>query len=1005
MYFLTILLLSTASFSSDTVAIFDGGANFPYYGAPDNLEPQRLLATLEAIRIHAEILNAATLSDPVSFNAQKYAALIHIYGNTFPLIAAENLRQFHRDGGSILATAVPFCHPCVAVGIAGWGDEWGDSVTLTEESHTGRYALKITHRTGDWSGPASERIPISLSQDVNKDGKVDISDLILVAQHFGEIIIPPADPNPDVNGDGKVNILDLILTAIPREKPRYRISGWVQASEEAQGSDYLFVRFFDSPGAFLGQQGPRLIASKDWLKVGVEVSAPEDATWLDVSPQAWTKGVTILLDDISLVNLQNGEQLLYNGGFETVGRTWKDLGHTNDWFDAQKGIGLGSFEGPVASGNSTVRLEKDDPLHLSNLGVPSEIQRPAQWLDASSLPEGTSVTGIFGVYEEGDLRGFMAALIRTPKGTIDLWAGSTPNVSRLYDEFLMRQILVRGAVVALTERGLWTETRRDESFEKLDALPGPRTMENLIPPDEPRLYLTFFPKPPKPAERLLVVDVRYLPSDEKLLLTSLQGLVNRKQPQIYLLFNDNDRRWLDWFKHTGRVQSEDIVSEPLSLVWRFKESYRGAVIPDHNLYIGPVIACNVAGAQDLLIASERLAVQLGLTVLQDLRGRFHDNASALRWVVDELFEQLSHHLLICAHPSLAYNGSFDYIIQHRGIAFWLTGSVDGRRPDSDMVAEQEVVEGLFAKLPVNIPVRGFWYAGEGVGPGEVPGVTLGSRFGKVLVCSDLIANLSVHSGYTLSSLQQKPQPPAPKLEQDKVYLAFTMSDGDNLCTLYGYFPSYFEDDLHGTFPMGWGIGPTIIDLAPAIVEWYYENAAPTDEFFCDVSGIGYIYPPEFATKYINREVILDDFLLRTQEYMGRLDLHTIRPAGTDESHIQRYGTFLKGLHSLVPDYGRATGGDLDRATYMLPNGIPVFRGFTDWEENHPDLARYMADQIRRQVGGQRPAFINVFVWNWGYRLQTLKRVLDLLPSDFVAVTPEQLAQLYQRSQSSQKELQ
>jgi len=85
---------------------------------------------------------------------------------------------------------------------------------------------------------------------------------------------------------------------------------------------------------------------------------------------------------------------------------------------------------------------------------------------------------------------------------------------------------------------------------------------------------------------------------------------------------------------------------------------------------------------------------------------------------------------------------------------------------------------------------------------------------------------------------------------------------------------------------------------------------------------------------------------------------------------------------------------LNKATYMLPNGIPVFRGFTDCQENHPLPARYMAEQIRRQVGAQRPSFINVFVWNWGYRLQTLKKVLDLLPSDFVAVTPEQLAQLY-----------
>ena len=929
------------------VAIFDGGPHFPYYGSPDTLEPGRLLNTLREIGVHAYTLDAGSLSDPAIFNAREYAVLIHIYGNTFPLIAAENLRQFHRDGGSILATGVPFCHPCVAFGAAGWDDVWSDAVRLIENSHTGRHALEIAHKTGAWSGIASRRLPTSEGQ-------------------------------------------------------RYSITGWIQVSREAQGRDHLFVRFFDSSGSFLGQQGPGLIASKDWLEVSAQVVAPERAAWLDISPQVWTKGATILLDDISLVDLQNGKQLLGNGGFETPGGTWKDLGHTNDWFDDQKGIGLGSFGGPVVSGNSTVRLEKDDPLSLGRLGIPSEVQRSAQWLDASSLPQGSDITGVFGVYESKQLRGYTAALIRTSEGNIDLWAGSSPQMGRLQDEFLMRQILARGAVLALTERGIWTETQQEQAFEKLDSLPQPRVLKELAPPDEPRPYPTFFPKSHPPAEQLLVADVRPLPPDERLLLTSLQGLVNREKPRIYLLFNDHDRRWLDWLKLMGRVLSEELVGEPLSLVRRF-ESYRGAVIPDPDLYIGPVIACNVAGAQDLLIASERLAKQLDLTVLQDLRGRFQDNASALRWVMDEFSHDLSRHLLICAHPDLAYNGSFDYIIQHRGIAFWLTGRIDGRRPDSDMIAEQEVVEDLLASLPVNIPVRGFWWHGHGVGPGEGPGVELGSRFGKVTVVSDGIANLSVHSGYRIPDLQQKLQPPAPELEQDKVYLAFTISDGDNLNTLHSYFTSYFEDDLHGAFPVGWGVGPTILDLAPAIIEWYYHNAAPTDEFLCDVSGVGYIYPPKFAKAYRDRDIILRDFLSWTQRYMDRLDLHTVRPMGVDEAHIRLYGTHLKGLHSLFPDYGRATGGNLDRATYMLPNGIPVFRGFTDWREGHPDLARYMADQIRHQIGQRRPAFINVFVWNWGYRLETLKRVLDLLPEDFIAVTPQQLAQLFQQSTANSQQ--
>ena len=54
-------------------------------------------------------------------------------------------------------------------------------------------------------------VPRTLSWDVNNDGIVDIRDLVLVSNSFGEDM--PAHPKVDVNKDGKVNILDLLLVA------------------------------------------------------------------------------------------------------------------------------------------------------------------------------------------------------------------------------------------------------------------------------------------------------------------------------------------------------------------------------------------------------------------------------------------------------------------------------------------------------------------------------------------------------------------------------------------------------------------------------------------------------------------------------------------------------------------------------------------------------------------------------------------------------------------------
>ena len=50
-----------------------------------------------------------------------------------------------------------------------------------------------------------------IAGDVNGDGKVNILDLVLVAQQFGKDV--PADSPADVTGDGVVNILDLVRVA------------------------------------------------------------------------------------------------------------------------------------------------------------------------------------------------------------------------------------------------------------------------------------------------------------------------------------------------------------------------------------------------------------------------------------------------------------------------------------------------------------------------------------------------------------------------------------------------------------------------------------------------------------------------------------------------------------------------------------------------------------------------------------------------------------------------
>ena len=73
--------------------------------------------------------------------------------------------------------------------------------------------MTLTHRKLESVGTENfwnlSNIPIYPVGDVNKDGIVNVLDLVLVAGEFGV-------ENPsytDVNGDGVVNILDLVVIA------------------------------------------------------------------------------------------------------------------------------------------------------------------------------------------------------------------------------------------------------------------------------------------------------------------------------------------------------------------------------------------------------------------------------------------------------------------------------------------------------------------------------------------------------------------------------------------------------------------------------------------------------------------------------------------------------------------------------------------------------------------------------------------------------------------------
>ncbi|AQQ70604.1 hypothetical protein SMSP2_00958 [Limihaloglobus sulfuriphilus] len=704
----------------------------------------------------------------------------------------------------------------------------------------------------------------------------------------------------------------------------------------------------------------------------------------------------------------NGGCLVVNGipfthPAEKKRNTWHDLGHIDYVHHDKKGMGTGNFGDPATAINE-LRIAENNPLGLKTHTLP-KINQWVQHLRVDTLAKEDEVIPIVETRLGAEKWAPATAIIKHEcpmfKGAMTLWLGQTANQLHEKDYYFLRQTLARGAAYMLREKSHISEDQYKAVLTKVDGEDAPSQSENnLTPYKEPRPWgNTFLPKSKKPAEHILAVDIDTLRADERIALACLQGLTSRERPQIWLsLSEENGDFWLDVHKKKGYIDSFEYVKDWKSLFKKFSASFKGGIIPDDKLYRGNIIAANAAACEDFIIVNELIAEELNIDIKMDLRGKFETYAEGMSWVWNNYSDQLSRHLCDVIHESRFQNTAFAYDIQWKALMFWIAGPKDAVLPGADPIAETQVMERIFAETAPNTAMLGFPWNGEGVGLGEVGGTSFCGGFGKSLVCTDHLPNLCITSGVVTGPLKQRKQPPAPKLENDKIYISLVCSDGDNQNLWLTYFKNYVEDKHYGDFPFSFGMGPAIYDLQPAVAQWYYENAAPTTEFISDVSGIGYMRPDDYALRFADKTGVYEGFLDWTGKYLKLTDMKTLRTVGGGDESLRTYINHLDFMHSVFADMGRYSGfSGYENLTYTLDN-MPVFRCHTTWDKG----PKGFIEDVRQQVGDHRPAFVNAMAHCWTLEsISIAKRdFVDQMDEDMVLVTPSQLADLYSQHKQS-----
>jgi hypothetical protein len=91
-------------------------------------------------------------------------------------------------------------------------------------------------------------------------------------------------------------------------------------------------------------------------------------------------------------------------------------------------------------------------------------------------------------------------------------------------------------------------------------------------------------------------------------VATLQGIVNRDKPRLYLFYVENeghniDRYWWDKYRLPGKWLgniSEEPVGDIVGLVTKFKDDIRGAVVYDPAVAATSNLASSIAGVEDLI---------------------------------------------------------------------------------------------------------------------------------------------------------------------------------------------------------------------------------------------------------------------------------------------------------------------------------------------------------------------------------------------------------------------
>jgi hypothetical protein len=463
---------------------------------------------------------------------------------------------------------------------------------------------------------------------------------------------------------------------------------------------------------------------------------------------------------------------------------------------------------------------------------------------------------------------------------------------------------------------------------------------------------------------------------------SLQGIVNKSGPRVYILYPDN---WpftyvqsvYTYYRDTRQYTFRELRT-PEQALTTLRKYVDGYVVWDKNVRTSLIVAFTVAGLEKAVVVSEEmipLMQKAGLKMVEDFRGKFtgQNDAQIYSWAYNQYWAR-------CNKEYIIWLGGEGGKIMKPGIADWgvskgaFFNDLSCRRTDT---AEYKLADKLLSGMKPMSMVMGWHSYAKDL---EREFVRLTSLHGHRVEGLHTLPNLSFSAqvpaspGFVYKN-NHYVKPGQNLVPSKKVYVACIQTDGIGL--------GAWLKPGRGQIPYAWEVLMNYTWMAPAMAEYFYTMATPNDYFIGCLSGPGYLYP-----KVVPHDT-LKQLIAMAREQMKLLDLEVFETmdyseGATVEGNSDLPKSIVDMYYDGMPEAIGFVNGYAPSYTFDVKNGRP-FMSFDYYLSPVRPEADAVADlQELARINPRRPYFLLVHVRESSDVARVI-RILNKLGPDFEVV--------------------